>query len=411
VKLTSIHGRGAIEKVTRPRNLQAKPRLNPSLESSTPTDDNDAVESAREAGLRYVSDHMPAIKREEAGHGFRYRYPTGDIVHEPEVLSRIKSLAIPPAWTDVWICPDPAGHLQATGRDDRGRKQHRYHRRWREVRDETKYGRMITFGKALPGIRKRVMRDLSLPGLSRNKVLAAVVRLLEVSLIRVGNQEYARDNDSFGLTTMRDRHVDVNGSTVRFHFRGKAGKWHEVDIRDRRLAKIVKSCQELPGQELFQYVDDEGKRQDVKSGDVNDYLREISGQDFTAKDFRTWAGTVLGAMALREFERFDSKTQAKKNIVQAIENVAQRLGNTPAVCRKCYVHPEIIDAYLDGTLVQTLKRRAEEQLSKSLRSLSPEEAAVLALLQQRLAREERNKRDLTPLLKASIKKVRTRSKR
>jgi DNA topoisomerase-1 len=354
---------------------------------------------------------MPAIKREAAGHGFRYRYPTGDIVHEPEVLSRIKSLAIPPAWTDVWICPDPAGHLQATGRDDRGRKQHRYHRRWREVRDETKYGRMITFGKALPGIRKRVMRDLSLPGLSRNKVLAAVVRLLEVSLIRVGNQEYARDNDSFGLTTMRDRHVDVNGSTVRFHFRGKAGKWHEVDIRDRRLAKIVKSCQELPGQELFQYVDDEGKRQDVKSGDVNDYLREISGQDFTAKDFRTWAGTVLGAMALREFERFDSKTQAKKNIVQAIENVAQRLGNTPAVCRKCYVHPEIIDAYLDGTLVQTLKRRAEEQLSKSLRSLSPEEAAVLALLQQRLAREERNKRDLTPLLKASIKKVRTRSKR
>jgi DNA topoisomerase-1 len=270
---------------------------------------------------------------------------------------------------------------------------------------------MIAFGKALPGIRKRVMRDLSLRGLSRNKVLAAVVRLLEVSLIRVGNEEYARDNDSFGLTTMRARHVDVNGSTVRFHFRGKAGKWHDVDIRDRRLAKIIKSCQELPGQELFQYVDEEGKRQDVKSGDVNDYLREISGQDFTAKDFRTWAGTVLGAMALREFERFDSKTQAKRNIVQAIENVAERLGNTPAVCRKCYVHPEVIDAYLDGTLIQTLKRRAEEQLSTSLRSLSPEEAAVLALLQQRLAREERNKRALTPLLKASINKVRSRSKR
>lgn len=327
------------------------------------------------------------------------------------MLGRIKSLAIPPAWKDVWICPDPAGHLQATGRDDRGRKQHRYHTRWREARDETKYTRMIAFGKALSRIRKKVVRDLSLPGLSRNKVLATVVRLLEVSLIRVGNEEYARDNDSFGLTTMRDRHVDVNGSTIEFHFRGKAGRWHKVDIRDRRLAKIVKRCQDLPGQELFQYLDGEGKRQDVKSTDVNDYLREISGEDFTAKDFRTWAGTVLGAMALREFERFDSKTQAKKNIVQAIENVAERLGNTPAVCRKCYVHPDVIDAYLDGTLIRTLKRRAEEQLATSLRSLNPEEAAVLGLLQQRLAREEKNKRDLTPLLKASIKKVRRRSKR
>src|SRR4051812_9774588 len=234
--------------MTHSRNLQIKSRLSRAPESFSSEKENDALESAREAGLRYVSDEMPAIKREKSGRGFRYRYPTGDIVQEAEVLGRIKSLAIPPAWTDVWICPDPAGHLQATGRDDRGRKQHRYHSRWREVRDETKYGRMIAFGKALPGIRKRVMHDLSLPGLSRNKVLAAVVRLLEVSLIRVGNEEYARDNDSFGLTTMRDRHVDVNGSTVRFHFRGKAGKRHEVDIRDRRLAKIVKSCQELPGQ-------------------------------------------------------------------------------------------------------------------------------------------------------------------
>lgn len=389
---------------------KTKSRLNPRPDSPRPKE-NDAIESAIEAGLRYVSDEMPAITREKSGPGFRYRYATGAIVKEEEVLGRIKSLAIPPAWKEVWICPDPAGHLQATGRDDRGRKQHRYHARWREVRDETKYGRMIAFGKALAGIRKCVTRDLALPGLSRDKVLAAVVRLLEVSLIRVGNQEYARDNESFGLTTMRDRHVDVNGSTIRFRFRGKAGKWHEVDIRDGRLAKIVKSCQDLPGQELFQYVDEEGKRQDVKSTDVNDYLREISGKDFTAKDFRTWAGTVLGAMALREFERFDSKTQAKKNIVQAIETVAQRLGNTPAVCRKCYVHPDVIDAYLDGTLVRTLKRRAEEQLATSLRSLSPEEGAVLGLLQQRLAREERNKRDLTPLLKASIKKVRKRSKR
>jgi DNA topoisomerase-1 len=354
---------------------------------------------------------MPGIRREKSSHAFRYRYPTGEIVHESEVLNRIKSLAIPPAWAYVWICPDPAGHLQATGRDDRKRKQHRYHARWREVRDETKYGRMIAFGKALPKIRKRVLRDLGLRGLTRNKVLAAVVRLLEVSLIRVGNEEYARDNESFGLTTMRNRHVDVNGSTVQFHFRGKAGKWHNVDIRDRRLAKIVKSCQELPGQELFQYVDDDEKRQDVKSTDVNDYLREISGRDFTAKDFRTWAGTVLGAMALREFERFESKAQAKKNIVQAIQNVAERLGNTPAVCRKCYVHPDVIDSYLDGTLVRTLRKRAEEQLATSLRTLSPEEAAVLGLLQQRLAREEKKNRDLTPVLRASIRKIGNSSKR
>jgi DNA topoisomerase-1 len=301
--------------------------------------------------------------------------------------------------------------LQATGRDARNRKQHRYHPRWREVRDENKYSRMIAFGKALPKIRKQVLRDLSLSGLTRNKVLAAVVRLLEVSLIRVGNEEYARENESFGLTTMRDRHVDVNGSMIEFNFRGKSGKWHKVGIRDRGLAKVVKSCQDLPGQELFQYLDEEGKRQDVKSTDVNDYLREISGQDFTAKDFRTWAGTVLGAMALREFEQFDSKAQAKKNIVQAIENVAMRLGNTPAVCRKCYVHPDIIDSYLDGTLVRTLKRRAEEQLATSLKSLTPEEGAILGLLQQRLAREEKKSRDLTPVLRASIAKVRKRSQR
>ena|ERR1051326_864320 len=394
-----------------PQSLKTELGISRRSESQRAESDNDAVESAREAGLRYVSDDMPGIKREKCGLGFRYRYPTGDVVTEEEVLARIKSLVIPPAWTDVWICPDPAGHLQATGRDVRQRKQHRYHPRWREIRDETKYRGMIAFAKALPGIRKRILRDIALPGLSRNKLLATVVRLLEVSLIRVGNEEYARDNDSFGLTTMRNRHVDVNGSTIEFHFRGKAGKWHQVDIQDRRLAKIVKTCQELPGQELFQYVDEEGKRQDVKSTDVNDYLREISGQDFTAKDFRTWAGTVLGAMALREFEQFDSKAQAKKNIVQAIENVAERLGNTPAVCRKCYVHPDVIDAYLDGTLVRTLKRRAEEQLATSLRSLRPEEAAILGLLQQRLAREERNKRDLTPLLKASIAKVQKRSKR
>jgi DNA topoisomerase-1 len=324
-------------------------------------------------------------------------------VHEPKVLSRIKALAIPPAWTEVWICPDPSGHLQATGRDDRGRKQSRYHRNWRQVRDETKYTRMISFARVLPKIRKRVRHDLRLKDLPREKVLATVARLLEVSLIRVGNAEYARENESFGLTTMRNKHVDVRGSTLRFHFQGKSGKWHDVDIRDERLARIVKQCQDLPGQELFQYVDEAGKRRAVDSTAVNEYLRNITGKDFTAKDFRTWAGTVLGAMALREFERFDSQAQAKKNIVKAIETVSQRLGNTPAVCRKCYVHPDVINAYMDGTLVETLKQRAEKQLSSGLRALQPEEAAVLGLLQQRLAAEARRNRPLPGLLERSIR--------
>jgi DNA topoisomerase-1 len=247
---------------------------------------------------------------------------------------------------------------------------------------------MLAFGKALPHIRKKVEHDLSLSGLSREKVLAAVVRLLEVSLIRVGNEEYAKENDSFGLTTMRDRHVNVRGSTLRFHFRGKAGKWHEVDIEDRRLAKIVKGCQDLPGQELFQYVDENGVRQKIDSNDVNEYLRQISGQDFTAKDFRTWAGTVLAAIALRAFQSFDSKAQAKKNILQAVESVAERLGNTVAVCRKCYIHPEIIGAFLDGTLARTLKQRAERQLRDEIKGLPAEEAAVLVLLQQRLSQAQ-----------------------
>jgi len=364
----------------------------------------DPVHSAHAAGLRYVSTDMPGIRRERAGKAFRYRYPTGDLVQEKDVLGRIKALAIPPAWTNVWICPDPSGHLQATGRDDRGRKQSRYHRNWHQVRDETKYTRMISFAKVLPKIRKRLRQDLALKGLPRNKVLAAVVRLLEVSLIRVGNEEYARENESFGLTTMRDRHVDVRGPTLRFRFRGKSGIQHDVDIRDAGLAKIVKNCQDLPGQELFQYVDEGGKRQDVDSNDVNTYLREITGHDFTAKDFRTWAGTILGAMALREFERFDSRAQAKKNIVKAIETVAQRLGNTPAVCRKCYVHPDVINAYLDGTLVQTLKQRAEKQLNEKLARLRPEEAAVLALLQQRLSQEAKRNKPLSQLLKRSLAK-------
>jgi len=370
-----------------------------------------SVESAEAVGLRYVLDELPGIRRRKSGGGFSYVDAKGRIMRDPAVLARIKSLAIPPAWTDVWICSDPNGHLQATGRDDRGRKQHRYHARWREVRDETKYARMIGFARALPRIRRWVQKDLKLPGLPRNKVLSTVVRLLEVSLIRVGNDEYARDNDSFGLTTMRNRHVDVSGSTLRFHFRGKSGKWHEVDIRDRRLARIVKSCQDLPGQELFQYINEDGERQDVKSGDVNDYLREITGKDFTAKDFRTWAGTVLSAMTLREFERFDSHTQAKKNIVQAIESVAERLGNTTAVCRKCYVHPDVISSYLDGTLIETLKSKAEQQLSRNVRSLRPEEAAVLGLLQQRLLAEQRREKSLPKLLRESISAVKKRRRK
>ncbi|HZR17290.1 MAG TPA: DNA topoisomerase IB [Verrucomicrobiae bacterium] len=334
---------------------------------------------------------MPGIRREPAGQAFRYRYPIGQIVQDREVLQRIRSLAIPPAWTRVWICPDPFGHLQATGYDARKRKQYRYHRRWREVREENKYAHMLAFGKALPKIRRRVAKDLAAPGLSRRKVLATVLRLLETTLIRVGNEEYERENDSFGLTTLKNRHVDVNGSEICFHFRGKAGKKHRIDVRDRRLARIVRKCQELPGQELFQYVDDSGELQDVKSTDVNDYLREISHHDFTAKDFRTWAGTMLAAAALQEFEKFDSKAQAKKNIVQAIESVASRLGNTPTICKKCYVHPQILEGYLDGTLARALGRRAR-RLSGAMARLRPEEAAVLALLQRRLAAQQKQDR-------------------
>jgi len=352
----------------------------------------EAADSARHVGLRYVSDQMPGIARERKGKDFQYRYATGDQARSAQVLQRIRSLAIPPAWTEVWICPDPAGHLQATGRDDRRRKQYRYHPRWREVREETKFSRMLAFGMALHAVRTRVARDLAVHEFNRRKVLATVVRLLEVSLIRVGNQEYERENDSFGLTTMKHRHVDVRGSEIRFHFRGKSGKYHRIDVRDRRLAKIVRKCQELPGQELFQYVDESNRLRDVNSTDVNEYLREITGHDFTAKDFRTWAGTVLAVLALQEFNSANSKTQTRKNMVQAIESVASRLGNTPAVCRKCYVHPQILEAYLDGSLATALGRWAGRS-PRRWRQLRSEEAAVLALLQRRAAREERLKQD------------------
>jgi DNA topoisomerase-1 len=347
----------------------------------------DPVQSAQEAGLRYVHDTQPGIRRVRRGKGFRYVGPDGKTVRDREVLWRIRSLVIPPAWKDVWICLLANGHLQATGKDDRGRKQYRYHPRWRAVRDETKYERMIAFGQALPRIRARTQRDLALPGLPRAKVLAAVVRLLETTLVRVGNEEYAKENHSFGLTTMRDRHAHFHGGVVRFAFRGKSGVKHDVDVNDRRLARIVKQCQDIPGQELFQYYDEDGAHHTVTSTDVNEYLHEIAGREFTAKDFRTWAGTVLAARALQEFEAFDSKAQAKRNIVRAIEAVAGRLGNTKAVCRKCYIHPAVLDAYLDGSLLQTLRQRVEKEIRGGLHELRPEEAAVLAFLQERLKRE------------------------
>lgn len=315
------------------------------------TSPNGSVEAAEEAGLQYVNDDRPGYTRTRKGDDFEYFDTEGKRITDEQRLLRIRRLAIPPAWTDVWICPSPIGHIQATGRDARRRKQYRYHERWREVRDENKFGRMAAFAKALPKIRHRVANDLKLPGLPREKVLAAIVRLLDRTFIRVGNEEYARENKSFGLTTMRNRHVTVKGSRLRFQFRGKSGRHHEVDVTDRRIAKIVSRCQDLPGQELFQYIADDGEVRDIASQDVNDYLRETAGEEFTAKDFRTWGGTVLAGMALSIQEKFETKKQAKANIKEAISAVAQFLGNTPAVCRKCYVHPAVIEAYLKGTRV------------------------------------------------------------
>ena len=353
---------------------------------------SDPPAAAKAAGLRYVHDDRPGIRREKQGEGFRYLDASGGPVTDEATLGRIKSLVIPPAWTDVWICPQANGHLQATGRDARGRKQYRYHPKWRAVRDEVKYERMINFGQALPAIRKEVDRSLSLPGLPREKVLATIVYLLEATMMRVGNEEYARTNKSYGLTTLRDRHVKVDGSHVEFRFRGKSGVYHKVHVHDRRLARIIARSRDLPGQELFQYVDDNGETHSIDSSDVNDYLRSITGEDYTAKDFRTWSGTVLAALALQEFEKFDSEAQAKKNIVRAIESVAEKLGNTPSVCRKCYVHPVVLDAYLDGAVLEVLRERTEQELAEELHALQPEEAAVLALLQQRLLREQEEDR-------------------
>jgi DNA topoisomerase-1 len=313
----------------------------------------ESAEAAEEAGLHYVSDGRPGYTRKARDGEFEYLDTQSKRIRDEQRLIRIRRLAIPPAWTDVWICPSPTGHIQATGRDVRGRKQYRYHERWRELRDENKFERLADFAKALPRIRRRVAKDLKLIGVPREKVLATIVRLLERTFIRIGNEEYARENKSFGLTTIRGRHVTVRGDRLRFRFRGKSGRQHEVDVTDRRIAKIVSKCQDLPGQNLFQYVND-GEVRDVTSQDVNDYLREISGENFSTKDFRTWAGTLLSAIALNLQGKIENQKQAKANIKTAICAVAELLGNTPAICRKCYVHPAIVETYLSGREVAGL---------------------------------------------------------
>jgi DNA topoisomerase-1 len=335
----------------------------------------DPVESARAAGLRYVSDQSPGIRRKRVGKAFSYLASDGRTIRDAETIRRIKRLAVPPAWTDVWICPDPRGHLQATGRDARGRKQYRYHPRWREVRDAVKYDRMLAFAEALPKIREHTDRDLEHAGVPREKVLATVVRLLEETRIRIGNDEYRKDNGSYGLTTLRNRHVSVLGAEVRFTFRGKSGKHHTIELHDRRMARIMKRILEIPGQELFQYVDDDGEAKDIDSADVNGYLREITGEDFTAKDFRTWAGTILAARFLRETAGPANSRRAKKELVRAIARVADELGNTPAVARKGYIHPAVIAAYLSGGL----KPISENEVPDPYK-LSAEERSLLALL-------------------------------
>jgi DNA topoisomerase I len=347
----------------------------------------DPREAAKAAGLSYVGDGSPGIRRRRSGKGFAYRGPDGRAIRDRETLRRIRALAVPPAWTDVWICPRPHGHIQATGRDARGRKQYRYHPEFREIRDGTKYEHLTAFAATLPRIRAAIAEHMRLPRLPREKVLATVVHLLETTLIRVGNADYARQNKSYGLTTLRDPHVRINGSELRFHFKAKSGQTWRLQLKDRRVARIVRGCQELPGQQLFQYLDAEGQPQAVTSSDVNAYLHEISGCDITAKDFRTWAGTVLAALALQEFGGIDSRAMAKRNIRAAIERVALRLGNTVTICRKCYVHPDIVNSYLAGELLLEVKTEIDRELSDDFTGLRPEEAAVLALLEGRLRRE------------------------
>jgi DNA topoisomerase-1 len=345
----------------------------------------DAKDAAEHAGLVYVSDERPGIRRKRSGKGFRYETSQGKRVSDEATLSRIKALAVPPAWTEVWICRNANGHIQATGRDARKRKQYRYHSRFREIRESTKYDHMLAFAEQLPAIRRKVQEHLALRGLPREKVLATVVHLLETTLIRVGSDEYARTNKSYGLTTLKNRHVAVEGSALKFNFKGKSGKVWKLNVRNRRVAKVIRACQDLPGQELFQYIDEQGEPHDVTSTDVNAYLREICGEEITAKDFRTWHGTVLAAMALHEFQMFDNEAGAKRNIREAIQGIAARLGNTPTICRKCYVHPEIITTYVEGSLLLDVREKVEAELRDDIAVLTPEEAAVLTLLRHRLS--------------------------
>lgn len=381
--------------------------LEPNATSENIIDPRDAAETA---GLRYVSDEEPGIRRKKSGKGFTYMKPDGSKVADKATLDRIKSLAIPPAYTDVWICAKANGHIQATGRDAKGRKQYRYHPAFREVRESTKYEHMLEFAQGLPAIRKTIDEHMSLRGLPREKVLATVVHLLENTLIRVGNADYVKQNKSYGLTTLRDPHVKVEGGELRFQFKGKSGKTWKLQVKDRRIARIVKACQDLPGQDLFQYLDDNGEQQSVTSADVNAYLKEITGRDITAKDFRTWAGTVLAALALKEFEEFDSEAKAKKNIRAAIEKVSGRLGNTPSICRKCYVHPEVFSSYMDGELLLEVKEEIETELREDLPSLKPEEAAVLSLLQERLSREVKKQEEEKPAKKRRASSRKTPAK-
>jgi DNA topoisomerase I len=346
----------------------------------------DPTEVAEDAGLRYVSDDQPGYTRKPKGDDFEFFDTDGKAIRDETRLLRIRRLAVPPAYKDVWICPSPNGHIQATARDARGRKQYRYHERWREARAENKYDRMLVFGQALPKIRRRVNKDMGLRDLPRNKVLATVVHLLGRTFIRIGNEEYARENKSFGLTTMRDRHIDVKGAKLSFSFRGKSGVQHEIDVNDRRLANIIRKLQDLPGQDIFQCEDEAGEVRNITSQDVNDYLAEITGEEFTAKDFRTWAGTVLTAMALSAQGPAENETQAKENIKVAIAAVAKILGNTPTVCRKCYVHPVVLESYLDGDMIEGLKQKTEETLSENLEDLRAEEAAVMSFIQAKLAK-------------------------
>jgi len=345
--------------------------------------------SAAAAGLRYVSDAMPGIRRHRHGRGFTYIGPDGEVIRSRDALRRFRSLVIPPAWTDVWICPHEDGHLQVTARDARGRKQYRYHPQFRQQRDGTKFERMFELSDVLWKIRERVESDITLPGLARNKIMATVVWLLETTLIRIGSDEYRKANKSFGLTTLRRRHVAVSGSDMRFEFKGKSGIQHAVSVTDKRIARIVQRCQELPGEELFKYLDDDGKRQEVDAEDVNAYLQEITGREVTAKDFRTWAGTMLVAKALREIGAASTKREAEKNIVSAVDLTAKRLGNTRSVCRKYYIHPALIEAYLEGSVLPPLPERRWNKRKSSGPTLRQHEMDVLAFLKSRLKQKNR----------------------